>query len=84
MKTKFKVLSAILSLCMLIPIFSPAAAYAAYDEGSEECLYLGDILVYDAVGKPDEGSMTVETVEEGERYLLTVSANTDYLTDPTT
>ncbi|MGM9681044.1 MAG: DNRLRE domain-containing protein [Eubacteriales bacterium] len=58
--------------------------YLADSETAEERVYLGDVLVYDAVGKPDEGSMIVTTVQTGERYLLTVVVGTDYLTDSTT
>ena len=46
--------------------------------------YLGDILVYDAIGKPDMGTMTVTTVEEGQEYLLTITVDDDFLSDPTT
>jgi hypothetical protein len=46
--------------------------------------YLGDIIVYDAIGKPDKGTLTVKTVEVGQKYLLTVSANDSFLSDPKT
>ena len=46
--------------------------------------YLGDILIYDAIGKPDFGTLTVQTIVEGQEYLLTVTANDDFLSDPTT
>lgn len=46
--------------------------------------YLGDILIYDAIGKPDFGTLSVQTITEGQEYLLTVTANDDFLSDPTT
>ena len=58
--------------------------YLANGSNAEPIFYLGDIVIYDAVGKPAEGTMTVETVTAGEEYLLTVTADDDFLSDPTT
>lgn len=58
--------------------------YLAVSGKSDPVFYLGEIIIYDAVGKPDIGTMTVETISEGQEYLLTVSANDDFLSDPTT
>ena len=58
--------------------------YLANSGNAEPIFYLGEILIYDAVGKPAVGTMTVETVTEGEKYLLTVTADSDFLSDPTT
>ena len=58
--------------------------YLAESEGAEAAFYLGEIVVYDAMGKPDLGTMTVETVTAGQSYRLTVSADADFLTDPET
>jgi len=43
-------------------------------------MYLGSILVYDAMGKPDIGFMKVEAIEEGSKYKLTVGAREEFLT----
>jgi len=58
--------------------------YLAENEKADPVFYLGEIIIYDAIGKPDMGTMTVETVTEGQEYLLTVSANEEFLSDPTT
>lgn len=58
--------------------------YLAVDESSDALFYIGNVVVYDAVGKPDIGEMTIETLIQGERYLLTVSANDEFLSDPDT
>lgn len=58
--------------------------YLAENEKADPVFYLGEIIIYDAIGKPDMGTMTVETVTEGQEYLLTVSANEAFLSDPTT
>ena len=58
--------------------------YLAASEDAEAAFYLGEVLVYDAIGRPDLGTMAVETIVEGQRYKLTVSANEAFLTDPET
>lgn len=58
--------------------------YLAVNENSDPLFYIGNVIVYDAVGKPDIGEMTVETLTQGERYLLTVSAHDEFLSDPDT
>mgnify|MGYP004654150515 CR=1 FL=1 len=58
--------------------------YLASSENADPVFYLGEIVIYDAVGKPDIGTMTVETLSEGQEYLLTVTADDDFLSDPTT
>lgn len=58
--------------------------YLADSEKAEPVFYLGEILIYDAIGKPDKGTMTVETLSAGQKYLLTVTANDNFLSDPTT
>ena len=58
--------------------------YLSNSGTTEPIFHLGEILIYDAVGKPDVGTMTVETVTEGQKYLLTVTADDDFLSDPTT
>ena len=58
--------------------------YLAENEESEERIYLGSIVVYDRMGKPDFGSMIIETIESGSKYQLTVSANESFLIDPET
>ena len=51
---------------------------------SEAALYLGDIVVYDAIGRPSLGNLTVETIKDGNIYALTVSADEAFLSDPAT
>lgn len=58
--------------------------YLAASGKAEPIFYLGEIVIYDAIGKPDMGTMTVETISEGQKYLLTVIANDEFLSDPTT
>ncbi len=58
--------------------------YLAANEDAEGAFYLGEVLVYDAIGRPDLGTMTVETITAGQRYKLTVSANEAFLTDAET
>ena len=58
--------------------------YLASSAKGAPVFYLGDIIVYDAIGKPDRGTLTVKTVEAGQKYLLTVSANDSFLSDPKT
>ena len=58
--------------------------YLAEQNSTEVAFYLGQIIVYDAIGRPSAGSMAVETVDPGQKYLLTISASEGFLTDPTT
>ena len=58
--------------------------WLAEDETSEAILHLGEIIIYDAVGKPEYGTMVVTTVTVGRKYVLSLSAPESYLTDPTT
>ncbi|MBP3387944.1 MAG: RICIN domain-containing protein [Clostridia bacterium] len=58
--------------------------YFAQFEYSSEKIYLGEIIIFDAVGKPDFGTIEVEAIKEGKEYILTVVANEDFLTDPNT
>ncbi|MBQ8165074.1 MAG: RICIN domain-containing protein [Clostridia bacterium] len=68
-----------------LKIFSEEGSYyLAANEGVNDKIYLGDIIVYDAVGRPDNGTLKIETVSEGSEYILTVSADEDFLTDPMT
>lgn len=58
--------------------------YLADNVKETPIFYLGDVLIYDAIGRPDFGTLTVQTITEGQEYLLTVTANDDFLSDPTT
>ncbi|MBO5322853.1 MAG: DNRLRE domain-containing protein [Oscillospiraceae bacterium] len=58
--------------------------YLADNVKETPIFYLGDVLIYDAIGKPDLGTLTAETITEGQEYLITVTANDDFLSDPTT
>ena len=58
--------------------------YLAESDKADPLFRLGEIIIYDAVGKPDVGRMTVRTVTDRQRYLLTVIANDGFLSDPDT
>ncbi len=58
--------------------------YLAESESSKAVLNLGKVIVYDAVGKPEYGTMTVTTVTEGQKYIISLSAPEEFLIDPTT
>lgn len=58
--------------------------YVAASQDAQDRYYLGEIVVYDAVGRPSMGNMTVNTVTAGQRYILTVSADPAFLTDADT
>ncbi len=58
--------------------------YLADKVKKDVTFYLGDVVVYDAIGKPSDGTMSVLTIEEGERYLLTISADDKFLSDSET
>ena len=58
--------------------------YLAASGKADPVFYFGEIVIYDAIGKPDIGTMTVETILDGQEYLLTVIANDEFLSDPTT
>lgn len=51
---------------------------------SEPVFRLGEVIAYDAVGKPSEGTMSVTALAVGERYSLTISVPDDFLADPDT
>lgn len=66
-------------------LYGDGNGYYLADIGKSEPVFcLGKIITYDAIGKPAMGTMTVETISEGQEYLLTVTANTDFLSDPST
>ena len=58
--------------------------YVAATQDAEDRYYLGEILVYDAVGRPSMGTMAVRTVTAGARYILAVAADPAFLTDTDT
>ena len=58
--------------------------YLADKRKTNPIFYLGDIVIYDAIGKPDVGTMKVDTIAAGRKYLLTVTANDEFLSDPDT
>ncbi|MBO5417096.1 MAG: DNRLRE domain-containing protein, partial [Clostridia bacterium] len=58
--------------------------YIAETEDSVQRFSLGRIVVYDANKRQSLGSMTVETVKDGQLYLLTVSADESFLLDSKT
>ena len=66
-------------------IYNDEKGYYLADETNTKIIfYLGDVEVYDAVGKPCMGEMKVSVLEEGQRYMLTLSVGDDFLSDPTT
>ncbi len=58
--------------------------YLAESKDGKKIFNLGNVLVYDAMGKPEDGTMSVTTVTEGEKYTLTLSVSESFLTDPET
>ncbi|MBO5097535.1 MAG: RICIN domain-containing protein [Agathobacter sp.] len=58
--------------------------YLADKTNSTIIYYLGDVEVYDAIGKPELGEMKVTVLEEGQRYMLTLSVSDAFLSDPET
>jgi len=58
--------------------------YLAKDEDSESIYDIGDVLVYDAVGKPTKGQMTIVTKKAGKTYEISISVSDEYLKDATT
>lgn len=61
-----------------------AGYYVASAQDAADRYFLGEIIVYDAVGRPSIGTMTVKTVAAGARYILTVTADPAFLTDANT
>lgn len=58
--------------------------FLAESAAGKPLFYLGDVITYDAIGKPSEGTMTVKTISEGAEYTVTVAADEAFLSDPTT
>ncbi|MBO5417139.1 MAG: RICIN domain-containing protein, partial [Clostridia bacterium] len=58
--------------------------YIAETEDSVQRFSLGRIVVYDANKRQSLGSMTVETIKDGQLYLITVSADESFLLDSKT
>ena len=55
--------------------------YIASAEKSEPIFNLGEVVVYDAVGKPSAGKMTVKTVTDSSEYIVTIAADENFLKD---
>ena len=58
--------------------------YLADETNSKIIYYLGDVQVYDAIGKPELGEIRVSAVEEGQKYMITLSVSDTFLSDPET
>lgn len=58
--------------------------YLAEYEEAEMRFWLGNVEVFDTNLKPSLGTMSVETITEGQRYRLTISADPNFLTTPAT
>ena len=53
--------------------------YLSNGDNTEPIFFLRDIVIYDAVGKPGVATMTAETISEGQEYLLTITADNEFL-----
>ena len=53
--------------------------YFAGGENSDDKLWLGELVIYDAMGKPGTGTMTVEAVEERQQYRVTLTVDEAFL-----
>lgn len=58
--------------------------YFAGGQNSDDKLWLGDLLIYDAMGKPGTGTMNITTLEEGQMYRVTLAADEEFLLDSNT
>lgn len=58
--------------------------YLAETEDADIKFWLGCVEIFDANARPGYGTMTAETVEAGQEYILTLSADPAFLTDPNT
>ncbi|MBE5963868.1 MAG: hypothetical protein E7252_02870 [Lachnospira sp.] len=58
--------------------------YLAKDEKAESIYDIGEVLVYDAVGRPTTGTMSITTKEAGKTYEISISVSDEYLKDATT
>ncbi|MBE5963954.1 MAG: hypothetical protein E7252_03310 [Lachnospira sp.] len=58
--------------------------YLAKDEKAESIYDIGEVLVYDAVGRPITGTMLITTKEAGKTYEISISVSDEYLKDATT
>ncbi len=58
--------------------------YLAKDETSERIYDIGEVLVYDAVGKPTKGQMIIVPKKIGKTYEISISVSDEYLKDETT
>lgn len=66
-------------------IYNDNIGYYLADETNTTIIYyLGDVEVYDAIGKPELGEMEVTVLEEGQRYKLTLSVSDTFLSDSET
>ena len=66
-------------------IYNDDIGYYLVDETNSTIIYyLGDVEVYDAIGKPELGEMKITVLEEGQRYKLTLSVSDTFLSDPET
>ncbi|MBE5964299.1 MAG: hypothetical protein E7252_05110 [Lachnospira sp.] len=58
--------------------------YLAKDEKAESIYDIGEVLVYDAVGRPTTGTMSITTKEAGKTYEISISVSDEYLKDTIT
>lgn len=58
--------------------------YLTSDDSSSEKFAIGNVEIYDAVGKPGIGSLDIEETEIEGEYIVHIMADDDYLSDETT
>lgn len=55
--------------------------YLAESGKSDSIFKLGDVVAYDAVGKPSIGSMVVKTIKDCSEYIVTLEVDEEFLKD---
>lgn len=58
--------------------------FLAVSDADADTIELGDVVSFDATGRFNIGSMTVQTVTSGQLYQLTIIVDEAFLTDPRT
>lgn len=58
--------------------------YLAVSEDADMRIDMGDIVSFDAHGRFDIGTLAVETITEGDEYILTLTVDEAFLTDENT
>ncbi len=58
--------------------------YLADTADATDKIYLGNVIMYDAVGRPEEGELEVEAIKRTESYKITIKVSDEYLSDDLT